>query len=99
MKTCELFRNIKQWGIDRNLHTADPLKQLIKLDEEVDELKQAIALNNRELTIDSIGDITVVLVQLASQLQLDYIGCVNAAYQEIKDRKGKLVNGMFVKEV
>ena len=50
------------------------------------------------MIIDSVGDVYVVLVILCMQLGLDINDCIKAAYEEIKDRKGKLVNGLFVKE-
>lgn len=96
--TLDLFELIKQWGKDRNIDTQDPKVQFLKLLEEVEELEQGLKEDNRAETIDAIGDITVVLVQLCSQLGLDFIKCVESAYNEIKDRKGKLINGVFVKE-
>jgi NTP pyrophosphatase (non-canonical NTP hydrolase) len=89
---------IRDWAIARNLHTGDPGKQLIKLMEETGELASGIARSNMPLITDSIGDIYVVLTILAMQYQLDIEQCIQSAYKEIKDRKGKLINGIFVKE-
>jgi NTP pyrophosphatase (non-canonical NTP hydrolase) len=89
---------IRDWAIERGLHTGEPSKQMLKLIEEVGELANGIARGNKELVVDSIGDIYVVLTILAMQYQLDVEQCITAAYNEIKDRKGKLVNGVFVKE-
>jgi NTP pyrophosphatase (non-canonical NTP hydrolase) len=89
---------IRDWAIQRNLHTAEPSKQMLKLIEEVGELASAMARNNNELIIDSLGDIYVVMTILAMQYQLDIEQCIQSAYEEIKDRKGKLVNGVFIKE-
>ena len=94
----EVTKKIQQWAIDRNLHTADPTKQTIKLGEEFGELCQGIAKGNHEQVVDSIGDMYVVMTILSMQLEIDIEDCVNAAYEEIKDRKGKMVNGVFVKE-
>ena len=71
---------------------------MVKLMEEVGELANGINKDKKEQTIDSIGDIYVVLVILCMQLDLDINDCIKAAYDEIKDRKGKMVNGLFVKE-
>ncbi|MDQ0158984.1 MazG-like family protein [Alkalibacillus salilacus] len=90
--------NIQQWAKDRNLHTADPSKQMLKLMEEVGELSQGLAKDNQEQIVDSIGDIYVVLTILSLQLDLDIQLCARQAYNEIKDRKGQMVNGVFVKE-
>jgi len=89
---------IEQWAIDRNLHTADETKQMLKLIEETGELASGMAKNNVEVITDSIGDIYVVLVILSMQLGIDIDKCIEYAYNEIKDRKGKMVNGVFVKE-
>ena len=95
INTTEL---IKKWAADRNLNLADPKAQMVKLMEEVGELANGINKDKKEQTIDSIGDIYVVLVILCMQLDLDINDCIKAAYDEIKDRKGEMKNGMFVKE-
>jgi NTP pyrophosphatase (non-canonical NTP hydrolase) len=89
---------IRQWAKDRGLDKGDPSKQLVKLMEEVGELASGIAKNKREVIIDSVGDIYVVLTILSQQLGLDIESCIASVYHEIKDRKGKLVNGIFIKE-
>jgi NTP pyrophosphatase (non-canonical NTP hydrolase) len=94
----ETTKLIEKWAADRNLITADPFKQTLKLGEEFGELCQGLAKNNRYLVIDSIGDMFVVLTILSKQLGVCIEDCVVAAYDEIKDRKGKLVNGVYVKE-
>ena len=71
---------------------------MVKLLEEAGELASGINKDKQDLIIDSIGDTYVVLVILCMQLGLDINDCIKAAYEEIKDRKGKLVNGLFVKE-
>ena len=95
MNTTEL---IKKWAKDRGLDKADPKAQMVKLLEEAGELATGINKDKRELIIDSIGDVYVVLVILCMQLGLDINDCIKAAYEEIKDRRGELVNGLFVKE-
>ena len=63
----KLTEQIEQWAIDRNLHTADPRKQLLKLGEETGELFAGIAKGNTELIKDSIGDAFVVVTILSMQ--------------------------------
>lgn len=93
----DLLDVIQMWGISRELHNASPMNQMVKLMEEVGEL--ASALNkNEKMIADSIGDIFVVLVMLSLQLRVDFKECVQEAYNQIKDRKGKIVDGVFVKE-
>lgn len=98
MNIQETTSKIKKWAVDRNLHTADPNKQVLKLGEEFGELCQGMAKNNRPLVLDSVGDMYVVLVILSMQLGVDIEDCIEMAYNEIKDRKGKMINGVFVKE-
>lgn len=157
-----LQTNIEQWAVDRNLHTGEPSRQVLKLIEEQGELAAAIARDNHEEMADAIGDVTVVAIVMAKQLNvsvdlwtaferstnnsdiktdlqgaigslawhitdlvrfichkhayprieyvltavadvadaldIDYISAVQSAYDTIKDRKGKLVNGVFIKE-
>lgn len=89
---------IKKWAVDRNVVSGDTKAQMVKLLEEAGELAEGINKNKLDLIIDSVGDVYVVLVILCMQLGLDINDCIKAAYEEIKDRKGKLVNGLFVKE-
>ena len=89
---------IKRWEINRGLDKAEPSKQMLKLIEEVGELASGIAKGKKDLIIDSLGDIYVVLYILSIQLKLDFETCVEIAYDEIKDRKGIIKNGVFVKE-
>ena len=94
----EIIEKIKQWVIDRNLHTADPRIQMCKTVEEIGELANSLNKNNLEGAKDGIGDTVVTLICISQQLGLDFIGCLETAYNEIKDRKGRMVNGVFVKE-
>ena len=95
----ELTDKIQQWAAARNLHNADPHQQILKLGEEFGELCQALAKNRKPAAVkDAIGDMYVVLTILALQLDLDIEDCITAAYDEIQDRKGQMVNGVFVKE-
>lgn len=98
MNLEKLTELIKIWSSDRDLDEADPSKQMLKLMEEVGELAQGLAKDNRDQVIDSIGDVYVVLTILSQQLDLDLTACVGSSYAEIADRKGKMVNGVFVKE-
>ena len=66
--------------------------------EETGELAAGLARNDHMEVMDAIGDIVVVLTILAEQLNVDIETCVDAAWNEIKDRKGRLVNGIFIKE-
>jgi phosphoribosyl-ATP pyrophosphohydrolase len=89
---------IKQWAVDRNLHTADPNKQILKLGEEFGELCAGMARSDKKVVVDSVGDMFVVMTILCMQMGLDITACIDIAYDEIKDRRGKMINGVFVKE-
>lgn len=93
--TTELIR---QWSVDRNLHTADPHKQALKLGEELGELFEGLAKGDEALTKDALGDMFVVMTILSQQLGFDIEECIGIAYDEIKDRKGRMIDGVFVKE-
>jgi len=98
MKLNELTQNIEHWAIDRGLDEAQPEKQMLKLLEETGELAEGLNKADMDKVIDSIGDAYVVLTILSMQLDLKIEDCVNVAYDEIKDRRGKKINGVFVKE-
>lgn len=90
---------ILNWARERSL--LDPLnkqKQFIKLIEEVGELSQGIAKNDIVQIIDSIGDVQVVLIILSALYELDNDKCLEHAYEQIKNRTGKTVNGIFIKD-
>lgn len=94
----ELVEKINQWVIDRNLQTQDPRIQLCKTMEELGELAQAILKGKDAEAKDGVGDIVVTLICLCAQKGWSFEECVSLAYDEIKDRKGKLIDGVFVKE-
>ena len=98
--TMDWKERIKQWAADRNLiEGSTPTKQFVKLIEEVGELARAIQLGYQVDTEDAIGDIQVVLCIMCHQLSIDIDECREIAWSEIKDRKGKMVDGVFVKEL
>lgn len=93
------FDKIRQWAHDRNLiDGATPQAQFEKLLEEVTELYSALRTDNIAETVDAIGDCIVVLTILAAQKGLDVEYCIGEAYEQIKDRKGRMVDGVFVKD-
>lgn len=94
----ELTDKIERWAIQRNLHTADPTKQILKLGEEYGELCRAFNKGQEDEMKDAIGDMYVVMTNFCKQKGYSIESCVHAAYNEIKNRKGKMVNGVFVKD-
>ena len=94
------FDRIRMWAKERGIYTSgDPKTQTLKLIEEVGELSKAILNNDTSETIDGIGDCVVVLTNLAELCSVSIEDCIRAAWQEIKDRKGKMENGTFKKSI
>lgn len=94
----EIIDNVQNWAKERGIDKPEnATKQLNKLMEELGELSAANAKNNREKIIDSMGDMQVVMIILSMQLGIDYDGSLEDAYNVIKNRTGKTVNGVFVK--
>ena len=97
----ELNEAIIQWAEDRNMIKQDRLTvlaQFAKVSEEQGELSAGINKNDREKIEDSLGDILVTLIILSKDLDVDLLDCLRGAYNVIKNRKGKTINGVFVKE-
>ena len=72
--------------------------QFMKVVEELGELAEGINKDKPEQIKDSLGDVLVTLILLAEDLNLNLLDCLNSAWNEIKDRKGEVKNGSFVKE-
>ncbi len=90
---------IIEWANERGLLKPENVHaQTCKLLEECGELAGAILKKDEEGIADAIGDIQVVLIILSAQLGYHYHNCLEAAYEQIKDRKGQTVNGTFIKQ-
>ena len=92
------FDLIRAWADERGLYeNGDTKTQALKLVEEVGETCRAILKEDFDEVIDGIGDCVVVLTNLAELQGVSIEACIDAAYQEIKNRKGKMVNGTYKK--
>ena len=102
MNMNKLISQIRLWGEQRYITgpegRATPDTQYEKLMEEVDEIRQALQAGDKNAAIDGIGDTVVVLTLLADLVGTTLEDCVQVAYDEIKDRTGKMVDGQFVKD-
>lgn len=99
----ELIDKVNDWADERNLKQADPKIQWMRVTEEVGEIRDVFLkphdFVDPEWSLkDAIGDSIVTLIVLCLQLGYDVEECLTIAYNDIKDRKGKMVNGTFVKE-
>lgn len=107
----ELKELVLEWAEDKDLlHSENADKQFMKFIEEVFEFKREIDISNlrrflgdhkdsifRDIKLE-MGDIFVTLIVLCKQLGIDCVECLDMAYDKISKRKGKTVNGLFVKE-
>ncbi len=90
---------IRKWAHDRNLiEGSNTQAQFVKLAEEVGELAAAIARDDDQQLVDAIGDCFVVLTILAKQRGFNIEECIAAAWDVIKDRKGRIVDGVFIRD-
>ncbi len=107
----ELRKNVEEWADDKDLlHEENADKQFMKFIEEVFEFKREIDISNlRRLVGDNkdfisrdinleMGDIFVTLIILCNQLHIDCVECLQLAYEKISKRRGKTIDGIFVKE-
>ena len=93
------FDNIRTWAKKRGLYKkGNSTTQYVKLQEEAGELAKALLNNDKAEIKDAIGDIVVVLTNLAHLEKLTIEDCIDAAYKEISNRTGKMINGTFVKD-
>jgi hypothetical protein len=109
MEYKELKEKIVQWGKDRNIFEfSTPIKQLHKTQEELDETMNALVAfadaktekakqAAMEQVVDGIGDMGVTLMMLCHKVDVDFVECLHSAYEVIKNRRGKMVNGLFVR--
>lgn len=98
--TESVFVNIRRWALDRGIYDkGDAKTQYVKLMEEAGELAQALLKDDKKEIVDAIGDMVVVLTNLTSlATDIRIEDCIDSAYNEIKNRKGEMKNGTFVKE-
>jgi len=93
------FDLIREWAETRGLYNeGDPKTQTLKLMEEAGEICRAVLKKDESEIIDGIGDCVVVLTNLAHLCDTSIEECIEAAYNEIKGRSGKMVNGTFKKD-
>jgi len=97
--TSERFELIRAWAKERGLYSkGDTKTQYLKLMEEAGELGRAILKEDNDEFIDAIGDMVVVLTNLAELGGTSIEHCTDVAYEVISKRTGRMVNGTFVKD-
>lgn len=96
----EFISNVQNWASERGIYDhSTSTAQLLKAISEVGELADAHAKNDMPEVKDAVGDILVCLVNYCKMEGLDLNECCSGAWNEIKDRKGKMIKGgVFIKE-
>lgn len=97
---AELEMKIVQWSEARKIiPNSTPLAQCKKAFEEVNELYEALKMNDHNEAIDAVGDTIVCLINVCALMDVNLTDCLEAAYNQIKDRRGYMnAEGIFVKE-
>lgn len=99
MSFAEAELKVIRWSEARGIiQNSTSQAQWMKADEEMGELWDALEAKNRAEIIDALGDVMVCLINIAAIEDLDLTNCLKSAYEEIKDRKGYMKDGIFVKE-
>lgn len=97
-----LFERVREWGEAKGI-TGDHgrgtvMGQLGKVNEEIQELNDAIHDVDDDEIVDAIGDSIVTLIILADMLGYRSEDCLQSAYEVIAKRTGRMLNGTFVKD-
>ena len=94
---CEL---VAEWAGNRGLLKHENAnRQFLKVAEELGELAAGMARQREDEIVDALGDVFVTLVILSHQLGWRPEVALEVAYNEIKNRTGKTVNGVFIKDI
>ena len=98
-KVPNRFDLIRSWANERGIYDkGNSHTQYVKLMEEAGELAKALLDRDIPEVVDAIGDMVVVLTNLARLENFNIEDCIDSAYNEIANRKGKMINGTFVKQ-
>ena len=100
MSYADIEMQVIRWAEARRIiPNSTPTAQLLKAFSERGELADATAKNDRAGVVDGVGDVMVCLINYCALQDIDLVKCLEAAYEEIKDRKGTMMpSGVFVKE-
>lgn len=93
----EFIQLVECWARKRGIDKADSAKQMLKVTEAVGEVASEIVRSDIDALRDGISDVIVTLINLAMQNDMGLYECLACAYDEIKGRKGEIINGVFIK--
>jgi NTP pyrophosphatase (non-canonical NTP hydrolase) len=90
-------KKVEDWHVERNLiDGSDDKSQVMKLMQELGELSDSVC--KEKCIKDDIGDMLVVMINICARNDITLEECLQCAYEDIKDRRGRMVDGVFVKE-
>ncbi len=100
MSYADYEMKILQWAEARQIiPNSTPEVQLLKAISEMGELANATIKGDRLDVMDGVGDVMVCLINYCALQDINLVGCMELAYDQIKHRRGTLLaNGVFVKE-
>lgn len=94
-----LETKVEEWAEEKGiLSKGTSTGQALKTLEECNELMDAIDKEDRDETIDALGDVLVTLIIQARMQKIDLLDCLQSAYDVISKRSGKMVQGVFIKD-
>ena len=94
----DLEKLVIEWAKERGIVNPDNSRnQLLKTFEEMGEVSRALLKNDKPALIDGIGDVLVTLIILAEINDISLEMCLSQTYHEIKNRNGKTIDGVFIK--
>ena len=96
----QLTRNVQEWSAARGIYEhSSGRAQLLKAFSEMGELADAEIEDDGTAAADAVGDVLVCLINYCTLYGLCITSCLAAAWDEIKDRKGRMIpGGAFVKD-
>ena len=95
-----LKRKVHTWGLERDLYKEGTLQgQIKKIIEEANEVEIAFKDGDINELEKELGDVLVTVINTCKMMEITPEACLFRAYEKIKDRKGKMLNGTFVKEL
>lgn len=93
----QLIEDVKKWGRENGID--DPRGQFVKIVEELGEMAHEEARKRwTPEMVDAIGDTLITVILYAQAAGIDPVGALYAAFSEVSERKGAIVDGVFVKE-
>ena len=96
----QLVLNVEAWAAERGINKhSNARAQLLKAFSEMGELADAELKWDAPAARDAVGDVLVCLINFCAMRGFNITDCLAAAWDEIKDRKGRMVHGgAFVKD-